>query len=139
MHLIRDLDCDLIVEPRRRAETRSSIVSPEDSDEAFFRCAHSRRVNPVASKRFRFVKSGGVFGAVHGWRRRRAKLAAGLNDEWRAFTPVRAQGNRKQTDGVLSPMSREITRKIAHSNARLWNLHAVVCMQCKDGRGGGLA
>src|SRR5205807_2702146 len=45
MHLIGNVNDDLVVEPRRRAKTRGSVVSPENSDETLIGRARGGRVD----------------------------------------------------------------------------------------------
>ena len=49
IHLVSDVDRDLIIETRRRAKTRGSIVGPEDANETLFGCARGRCVNTIAT------------------------------------------------------------------------------------------
>src|SRR5581483_1292763 len=51
-HLLSDLHRDLVVEPRRRAQARCSIVGPVESDLRLFRRAGARRYDAVAAERF---------------------------------------------------------------------------------------
>src|SRR5260370_10111768 len=98
MHLISDVNDDLIVEPRRRAQARCSIVSPENSNKTLFGCACGRCENAVAANRFSFGVGGGILSAVHIRRRWNAKLTARFNDKRFAFAPVRAKRDRAETD-----------------------------------------
>ena len=139
MHLISDVDGDLIVEPRRRAQARRSIVGPEDSNETLLRCAHARSVNAISAESFGFVVSRQIFCAIHRGRRGNAKLTGRLHDERFAFAPVRAKRDRNQTDGILSPIAGHLVWKIIGAKTRLWNLRAIVCAQSKDCGCGALA
>src|SRR5205814_6784473 len=49
MHLISDVNGDLIVEARRRAQAWCSVVGPENSDKALFWCSRGRCENTVAA------------------------------------------------------------------------------------------
>src|SRR5207244_11370783 len=100
MHLISDVNDDLIVEPRRRTQARCSIVSPENSNKTLFGRACGRCENAVAANRFRFGVGGGILDAVHIWRRWNAKLTGRLHDERFAISPMRAESARDQCDRI---------------------------------------
>src|SRR5207249_11801595 len=119
MHLIGDVDDDLIVEARRRAQARRSIVSPENSNKTLFGRACGRCENAVAANRFRFGVGGGILGAVHIRRRRNAKLTGRLDDEGFAITPMRAESERDQADRILAPVSGLIAGEIIYADVWL--------------------
>src|SRR5260370_34948098 len=139
MHLISDVNDDLIVEPRRRAQAWGSIVSPENSNQTLFGRSRRRCENSVASDLFGFGVSGGILSAVHGGWRRNAKLAARLHDKRFAFAPMRAERDRDETDRILAPIAGHLVWKIIDAKMRLWNLRAVVRAQRENGRGRPLA
>ena len=104
------MDCDLVVESRRCTETRRSIVRPEHSDESLLGRSLRGRDDAVASDILYLVVGRRVFGARHVRRRRCAKLAGRLQDEWFAFRPVRPEREGNQADRILPPMTLQITR-----------------------------
>src|SRR5439155_7167400 len=74
--LVRNLHRKLIVQSRRRAQARGSVISPESADECLLFSALRGCNDPVAAQVFHFVVSGRVSSAGHvGWDWR-AKLAA---------------------------------------------------------------
>src|SRR6266404_8168141 len=105
MHLIGDMNGDLIVETWRRAQARRCVVGPEDSDEALLGRARRRRVYTIASNGLRFVVSIGVLLSVHRRWRRNAKLVAGLQNERPAFAPMSTERDRLLADRILAPES----------------------------------
>src|SRR4029077_8224246 len=48
-HLIGDMHGDLVVQTRRRAEARCSIVGPEDADLSLFGCSRCRGYDTIAA------------------------------------------------------------------------------------------
>ena len=68
MFLVGELDGDLIVKARRRAQARRAIVRPEGTDKCLLVGARGGRDDPVAAETFHFVVSGGVIGTGHGRR-----------------------------------------------------------------------
>ncbi len=139
MHLVSDVDGDLIVEPRRRAQTRCSIVGPENSNKTLLGRARARSVNAISAESFGFVVSRQIFGVIHRRRRRNAKLAGRLQDECRAFTPVCAQRERDQTDRVLTPIAGHLVREIIDAEMWLGNLRAIICAERENCCGSALA
>ena len=139
MHLISEVNDDLIVEARRGAEARGSIVSPENSDETLLRSARTWRVDAITAQSFRFGIGGRVFGTIHCRRRWNAELTGGLQNEWNAFAPVRAERERDQADRILAPVTRLIAGEIIYAHPRFGNLRAVVIPKGKNGGSGPLA
>src|ERR1700739_3200243 len=103
MHLIGDVDGNLIVESRRRAKTWSSVVSPENTDETLFWRARAWSVNAVAANGHHFVVSIGILLAAHRRRRRNTELTARLEHERSACAPIRTERDWLQTNRVLAP------------------------------------
>src|SRR5207244_12307282 len=139
MHLISDVDDDLIVEPRRRAQAWGPIVSPENSNKTLFGRSRRRCENSVASDCLGFGVGGGILGAVHIRRRWNAKLTGRLDDEGFAITPMRAESERDQADRILAPVSGLIAGEIIYADARLRGLWAGICPQVKNCRRGRVA
>ncbi len=73
--LVGNLDSNLIVESRRRAEAGSSIVCPKGADKCLLGRALRRRRNPVATEIFRFVIGRSILCAGKGRRRRDLELS----------------------------------------------------------------
>src|SRR5205814_10717937 len=101
MHLISDVDDDLIVESWRRAQARCSLVGQENSNKTLFGRARGWCEHAVAAKSFCFGVSGRVLRTVHRRRRRHAKVTARLQVKRRGFVPVRPEHGETEDNGYM--------------------------------------
>src|SRR5581483_5391377 len=135
-HLLSDLHRDLVVEPRRRAQARCSIVGPVESDLRLFRRAGARRYDAVAAERFYFLICGGVLATVERRRRRNAELIRRFEHEGCNLAPVSAERERTVADRVLTPLSRIVAHDEIDVDARLGMLRVIIRAQSQNCRGG---
>src|SRR3954464_11924586 len=98
MHLVGDVHRDLVVQSRRRAKRRSTVVGPECSDVDLVRGADCR-CPAIAAEKLRFIVSICVLGAAECRRRRNPELLSSLQNEGPNRTPKRAQRDWTLADG----------------------------------------
>ena len=92
--LVGNVNGNLIIESRRRTQAGRSIVCPKGADKCLLGRALRRRMNPVATKIFRFVIGRSICGAGKGRWRRCLELGRGFYHERSASAPMRAESDR---------------------------------------------
>src|SRR5712692_4783396 len=134
-HLVGDLRCDLVVEPRRRAQAWRPIIGPVSADLGLFRGALRRCDDTVAAQAIDLVESGRILRTVQSRWRWNPELVGRLHHKWFYLAPVCAQSERDLTDRVLAPFARLVTRDEINADARLGGLRAIVGPERENGGG----
>src|SRR5439155_3665908 len=122
-----------VVQPRWRTKAGRAVVGPEDADLCLLEGAHRRRNDAVATYGLHLVERRCVVDAVECGRWWCAELIGRLQDKRLDLVPIRAQRDRRLTDGILSPISWLVTGKKVDADTRLCALRAIIGAQHKNG------
>src|SRR5918992_4674713 len=101
-HLVGDFYRDLVVQPRRRAQIRRSVVGPVDPRYRLVFGSLRRGDDTVAAQALHLIKSGRILRTVHGRGRRSPELVSRLQDKRIDLAPVCAHNEREPADRVLA-------------------------------------
>src|SRR5438128_5357695 len=135
----------LVAQPRRRAETRRTVIAPVDANEGLLRVAVGRRraageaagrVTPTATQPLHLVECGAIGRAVQRGGRRNLELADGRQHERLDPAPEGTQRDRLQADGVLAPLARPENGYVLAAVELLGKLRAVGGPEREDRVGG---
>src|SRR5262249_37797251 len=133
--LVCNMNCNLIVEPRRSAQAWCTIVSPIDCDLSLLRGPLCCGIHTVSTQAFRFVQRRRILAPIHLRRGRHSILACGNKRERRYLTPICTQRKRMLTNWVLSPVPSLIARNKVNIDSRLGDLRTITSAKSEDSTG----
>src|SRR5271166_4909352 len=122
--------CDLVVEPRRRAQSWSAVIRPKNRLYGFAFGAICRRTETwIASQAFHLFKGPGVAWIRHFRGRWSAKLISRSKRERLNRSPVSSKIKCQATDRIGAPMAHAPGSLIFAANSRIRNLGSISAAQ----------